>query len=101
MIIDFGTGPDLFHLRATDKRSQKRTIDLGQVAMAPSDEQEEPYTPKNAINSGALMGSIGLGGGFFAAAMKNALQTRNVGAFAVFRNNGNFMLLSGMASINP
>ncbi|KFG82319.1 NADH:ubiquinone oxidoreductase 21.3kD subunit 21.3b [Metarhizium anisopliae] len=47
-------------------------------------ESEKPYAPHDVLDETAKTAVVGLGGGFFLAAIRNAMSKRNVGALGVF-----------------
>ncbi|KAG6014887.1 hypothetical protein E4U54_004709 [Claviceps lovelessii] len=47
-------------------------------------EAEKPYAPHDVLDETVKTGVVGLGAGFFLAAIRNAMSKRNVGAFGVF-----------------
>ncbi|KAG6012669.1 hypothetical protein E4U41_005257, partial [Claviceps citrina] len=49
----------------------------------PASESEKQYAPHDVLDETVKTGAIGLGGGFFLAAIRNAMSKRNVGAFGV------------------
>lgn len=55
--------------------------DSQSAAVAPA---AAPYVPHDVLDETTKAGVIGLGSGFFIAAIQNALSRRNVGTFSVF-----------------
>ncbi|EFY99625.1 Tim17/Tim22/Tim23/Pmp24 family protein [Metarhizium robertsii] len=47
-------------------------------------ESDKPYAPHDVLDETAKTAVVGLGGGFFLAAIRNAMSKRNVGALGVF-----------------
>ncbi|KJK87139.1 hypothetical protein H633G_08992 [Metarhizium anisopliae BRIP 53284] len=47
-------------------------------------ESDKPYSPHDVLDETAKTAVVGLGGGFFLAAIRNAMSKRNVGALGVF-----------------
>ncbi|KAK5995724.1 NADH-ubiquinone oxidoreductase 21.3 kDa subunit [Cladobotryum mycophilum] len=47
-------------------------------------ESDKPYVPHDVLDETAKTAVVGLGSGFFVAAIQNALSRGNVGAFSVF-----------------
>ncbi|GJN71541.1 mitochondrial import inner membrane translocase subunit Tim17 family protein [Purpureocillium lilacinum] len=47
-------------------------------------EPEQPYKPHDVLDETAKTALVGLGSGFFLAAIRNAMSKRNVGAMSVF-----------------
>ncbi|KND92964.1 NADH-ubiquinone oxidoreductase 21.3 kDa subunit [Tolypocladium ophioglossoides CBS 100239] len=48
------------------------------------EESDKPYVPHDVLDETAKTALVGLGSGFFLAAIQNALSKRNVGAMSVF-----------------
>ncbi|KAG5942657.1 hypothetical protein E4U53_007197 [Claviceps sorghi] len=46
-------------------------------------EAEKPYAPHDVLDETVKTGVVGMGAGFFLAAIRNAMSKRNVGAFGV------------------
>ncbi|PMB70333.1 hypothetical protein BM221_002783 [Beauveria bassiana] len=55
-----------------------------------------PYQPHDVLDETAKTAVVGLGAGFFLAAVQNALSKRNVGAFGVFSRGAPVIGLIGM-----
>ncbi|EFY89286.1 hypothetical protein J3458_018782 [Metarhizium acridum] len=47
-------------------------------------EPDKPYAPHDVLDETAKTAVVGLGGGFFLAAIRNAMSKRNLGALGVF-----------------
>ncbi|KOS17973.1 NADH-ubiquinone oxidoreductase 21.3 kDa subunit [Escovopsis weberi] len=58
-----------------------RQVSRSPMALA---EPEQPYVPHDVLDETAKTAVVGLGSGFFIAAIKNALAKGNVGAMGVF-----------------
>lgn len=59
-------------------------------------ESEKPYAPHDVLDETAKTALVGLGGGFFLAAIRNAMSRRNVGAMGVFTRGAPIIGICGM-----
>lgn len=59
-------------------------------------ESDKPYVPHDVIDETTKTGIAGLGGGFFVAAIYNALSKGNVGALGVFTRGAPVIGICGM-----
>ncbi len=59
------------------------------------------YHPHDVLDETAKTAVVGLGAGFFLAAVQNALSKRNLGAFGVFSRGGPIIGLAGMYLSSP
>lgn len=57
--------------------------------------QETPYHAHDVLDETAKSAVVGLGAGFFIAAIQNAMSKRNVGAFGVFTRGAPLIGLAG------
>lgn len=56
----------------------------------------KPYVPHDVLDETAKTSLVGLGSGFFIAAIQNALSKRNVGAMSVFTRGAPIIGICGM-----
>lgn len=59
-------------------------------------ESDKPYSPHDVLDETAKTAVVGLGGGFFLAAIRNAMSKRNVGALGVFTRGAPIIGICGM-----
>lgn len=57
----------------------------------------KPYVPHDVLDETAKTSLVGLGSGFFIAAIQNALSKRNVGAMSVFTRGAPIIGICGTA----
>lgn len=57
---------------------------------------ETPYVPHDVLDETTKAGVVGLGSGFFIAAIQNALSRRNVGTFSVFTRGAPIIGICGI-----
>lgn len=62
-------------------------------------EAEKPYAPHDVLDETVKTGVVGLGAGFFLAAIRNAMSKRNVGAFGVFTRGSPIIGICGTAGL--
>lgn len=60
------------------------------------EESDKPYVPHDVLDETAKTALVGLGSGFFLAAIQNALSKRNVGAMSVFTRGAPVIGICGM-----
>jgi hypothetical protein len=56
----------------------------------------KPYVPHDVLDETAKTSLVGLGSGFFIAAIQNAMSRRNVGALSVFTRGAPIIGICGM-----
>lgn len=56
---------------------------------------DKPYVPHDVLDETSKTALVGLGSGFFVAAINNALSKRNVGAMSVFTRGGPIIGICG------
>ena len=72
--------------------SFERTVTRNPVAHLP----QRAYHPHDVLDETFKTGMIGFGGGFFIAAVQNALSKRNLGVMGAFTRGAPVMGLAGM-----
>lgn len=60
----------------------------------------KPYVPHDVLDETAKTSLVGLGSGFFIAAIQNALSKRNVGAMSVFTRGAPIIGICGMNRVS-
>lgn len=63
------------------------------------EQPEAPYVPHDVLDETAKTALVGLGSGFFLAAVRNAMSRRNVGAMGVFTRGAPIMGICGTESL--
>lgn len=71
------------------------------ASYAPSHAMAKPYVPHDVLDETAKTSLVGLGSGFFIAAIQNAMSRRNVGALSVFTRGAPIIGICGMDSRTP
>lgn len=71
------------------------------ASYAPSHAMAKPYVPHDVLDETAKTSLVGLGSGFFIAAVQNALSRRNVGALSVFTRGAPIIGICGMDVQTP
>lgn len=61
----------------------------------------KPYVPHDVLDETAKTSLVGLGSGFFIAAVQNAMSRRNVGALSVFTRGAPIIGICGMDFRTP
>lgn len=61
----------------------------------------KPYVPHDVLDETAKTSLVGLGSGFFIAAVQNAMSRRNVGALSVFTRGAPIIGICGMGFRTP
>lgn len=64
-------------------------------------EPEQPYKPHDVLDETAKTALVGLGSGFFLAAIRNAMSKRNVGAMSVFTRGAPIIGICGTTTRPP
>jgi hypothetical protein len=62
-------------------------------------ESDKPYAPHDVLDETIKTAVVGLGGGFFLAAIRNAMAKRNVGAMGVFTRGAPIIGICGMNDV--